>query len=192
MIQSAPGRGAVLTNRPIERPDAFDKTTFRGDLPAGWDAELYRNGQLLAFTSPNGDGRYDDATVFLDGLSYPTGVKVWGKGILVTAAPEIFYAEDTDGDGVADKREVWFSGFARSNQQHRVNGIAWGLDNWLHVANGDGGGVIGAGIGNHDHAKQGVRRGQLAFALIIPADFSANAVPGLQAGRGRLVVDVNA
>ncbi|WP_447954170.1 carboxypeptidase regulatory-like domain-containing protein [Sphingopyxis chilensis] len=56
---SAPGRGAVLTNRPVERPDAFDKTTFRGDLPAGWDAELYRNGQLLAFTSPNGDGRYE-------------------------------------------------------------------------------------------------------------------------------------
>lgn len=56
---SAPGRGAMLTNRPIERPDAFDKTTFRGDLPAGWDAELYRNGQLLAFTSPNGDGRYE-------------------------------------------------------------------------------------------------------------------------------------
>ncbi|MBO9697190.1 MAG: carboxypeptidase regulatory-like domain-containing protein [Sphingopyxis sp.] len=56
---SAPGRGAVLTNRPVERPDAFDRTTFRGDLPAGWDAELYRNGQLLAFTSPNGDGRYE-------------------------------------------------------------------------------------------------------------------------------------
>ncbi|OHD07365.1 carboxypeptidase regulatory-like domain-containing protein [Sphingopyxis sp. RIFCSPHIGHO2_12_FULL_65_19] len=56
---SASGRGAVLTNRPVERPDAFDKTTFRGDLPAGWDAELYRNGQLLAFTSPNGDGRYE-------------------------------------------------------------------------------------------------------------------------------------
>jgi len=56
---SAPGRGAVVTNRPIERPDAFDKTTFRGDLPGGWDAELYRNGQLLALTSPNGDGRYE-------------------------------------------------------------------------------------------------------------------------------------
>lgn len=59
---SAPGRGAVVTNRPIERPDSFDKTSFRGDLPAGWDAELYRNGQLLAFASPNGDGRYE----FLD------------------------------------------------------------------------------------------------------------------------------
>lgn len=62
VAQSAPGRGAVLTNRPVERPDSFDKTDFRGDLPAGWDAELYRNGQLLAFTSPNAAGRYE----FLD------------------------------------------------------------------------------------------------------------------------------
>lgn len=59
---SAPGRGAVVTNRPVERPDAFDRTSFRGDLPAGWDAELYRNGQLLAFTTPDGAGRY----AFLD------------------------------------------------------------------------------------------------------------------------------
>ena len=45
---------------------------------------------------------------------------------------------------------------------------------------------------SEDEARQGVRRGQLAFALIIPADFSANAVPGLQAGRGRLVVHTSA
>lgn len=45
---------------------------------------------------------------------------------------------------------------------------------------------------NEDEARQLVRRGQLAFALIIPADFSANAVPGLQAGRGRLVVYTSA
>ncbi len=59
---SAVGRGAVVTNRPLERPENFDRTNFRGDLPAGWDAELYRNGQLLAFATPNGAGRYE----FLD------------------------------------------------------------------------------------------------------------------------------
>lgn len=99
-------------------------------------------GRIKVLTDTDGDGRYDEASVFLDGLPYPTAVKVWDKGVLVTAAPEIFYAEDTDGDGRGDRREVWYSGFARSNQQHRVNGLAWGLDNWLHVANGDGGGVI--------------------------------------------------
>lgn len=99
-------------------------------------------GRVKVLTDTDGDGTYDEAIIFLDGLSYPTGVKVWKHGVLVTAAPEIFFAADTDGDGRADQREVWYEGFAQSNQQHRVNGLAWGLDNWLHVANGDGGGLI--------------------------------------------------
>lgn len=37
-------------------------------------------------------------------------------------------------------------------------------------------------------ARQLVREGKLAFALIIPRDFSSNALPGDQAGGGKLVV----
>ncbi len=37
-------------------------------------------------------------------------------------------------------------------------------------------------------AREQVRQGQLAFALIVPADFSSNAIPGAQAGAGKLVV----
>src|SRR6185312_7802594 len=69
-------------------------------------------------------------------------VMPWRKGVLVTCAPDIFYAEDTDGDGKADKREVLYTGFAEGNQQHRVNGLTWGLDNWIYGANGDSGGVV--------------------------------------------------
>lgn len=39
-----------------------------------------------------------------------------------------------------------------------------------------------------DHARQQVRQGELAFALIIPRDFSSNAVPGAEPGAGKLVV----
>lgn len=60
--QSGAGRGAMITNRPVERRDAFDRTDFRGELPNGWDAELYRNGQLLGFATNRADGRYE----FLD------------------------------------------------------------------------------------------------------------------------------
>lgn len=56
------GRGAVVTNRPVDRPDSFDRTSFRGELPSGWDAELYRNAQLLGFARTRADGRYE----FLD------------------------------------------------------------------------------------------------------------------------------
>ena len=39
-----------------------------------------------------------------------------------------------------------------------------------------------------DAARQQVRHGSLAFALIIPKDFSSNAVPGATPGAGKLVV----
>lgn len=62
VAQSGVGRGFVVTNRPVDRPLSFDRTDFRGELPRGWDAELYRNGQLLAFANDRADGRYE----FLD------------------------------------------------------------------------------------------------------------------------------
>ena len=37
----------------------------------------------------------------------------WRNGVLVACAPDIFYAEDRDGDGKADHREVLFTGFVR-------------------------------------------------------------------------------
>ncbi|MFL6734658.1 MAG: hypothetical protein ACJ8EY_08175 [Sphingomicrobium sp.] len=55
---SASGRGAVVTNRPLVAQTAFDRTRFEGDLPVGWEAEIYRNGELLAFAKPSADQRY--------------------------------------------------------------------------------------------------------------------------------------
>ena len=66
----------------------------------------------------------------------------WRNGVLVACAPDIFYAEDADGDGQADRREVLFTGFVEGNQQHRVNGFELGLDGWIYGANGDSGGTI--------------------------------------------------
>jgi putative membrane protein len=42
-----------------------------------------------------------------------------------------------------------------------------------------------------DTTRQAVREGRYALAVIIPRDFSANAVPGAQAGAGRLIVYVS-
>ena len=53
------GRGAFISNRALNRPSRFGTTILRGALPLGWDAELYRNGQLLAFQGDRSDGRYE-------------------------------------------------------------------------------------------------------------------------------------
>lgn len=53
------GRGATISNKPAQQPASFSTTTIRGAMPTGWDAELYRNGQLIAFQGDSADGRYE-------------------------------------------------------------------------------------------------------------------------------------
>jgi hypothetical protein len=52
------GRGMVITNRPLTTQTAFDRSRFEGDLPAGWEAEIYRNDELLGFSKATADQRY--------------------------------------------------------------------------------------------------------------------------------------
>ncbi len=99
-------------------------------------------GRVKILTDTDGDGRYDKAALFLDGLRHPTGLACWKGGVFISAIPDIFYAKDNDGDGRCDERESWFSGFTAGNPQHLVNGFCWGLDGWLYGANGDSGGDV--------------------------------------------------
>ncbi len=106
------------------------------DYPNGMDGNGKAGGRVRCLQDTNDDGRYDKSTLFLDGISFPTGILPWHQGVLVTAAPDIFYAEDSDGDGKADVRQTLYTGFFEGNQQLRVNGLRWGLDNWVHCALG--------------------------------------------------------
>ncbi len=106
------------------------------DYPLGVDGKGKAGGRVRFLEDTDSDGRYDRSVVFLDGLNFPTGVMAWKDGVLVTAAPEVLFARDTSGDGRADVREVLYKGFSEGNQQLRVNGLRWGLDNWIHCASG--------------------------------------------------------
>ncbi|MGB6043323.1 MAG: PVC-type heme-binding CxxCH protein, partial [Pirellulales bacterium] len=121
-------------------PDGRLWVAEMADYPLGKGAK----GRVRCLKDTNGDGRYNHGTVFLDGLNFPTSVLPWRDGVLVTAAPQIIFARDTNGDGRADQQHVLFQGFGEGNQQHRVNGLCFTLDNWVAVANGDSGGTIGS------------------------------------------------
>jgi len=123
-------------------PDGKLWVVEMGDYPLGIDGKGTPGGRVKFLEDTHDDGRYDKATVFLDKLNMPNGILPWNKGVLITAAPEILYAADTDGDGRADTREVLYRGFRQGNPQHRVNGLVRGLDNWTYCANGDSGGSI--------------------------------------------------
>src|SRR5579883_701399 len=112
------------------------------DYPAGRQGDFKPGGRIKVLQDRDGDGRYDQATIFLDNIPFPTGVTVWHKGVLVCAAPDILYAEDTDGDGKADVVKKLFSGFGTDNYQARVNSLEFGLDGWIYGSCGLFGGRI--------------------------------------------------
>ena len=129
--------------------------TEMGSYPLGVGPDA--DGRVRVLRDTDSDGELDRSTVFVAGLSFPAGALPYRSGVLVTCAPDILYFEDTGGDDVADSRRVVFTGFGAGNQQHRVNGLHYGIDNWIYGANGDSGGSIRApesdasvGIGGRD------------------------------------------
>src|SRR5437667_2042561 len=108
-------------------------------------------GRIRMLEDTDGDGRFDRSTVYVDNLPWPTAVICWRGGIFVGATPDILYCKDTNGDGVAEVREVVFTGLAsdyapyevnKLNVQALFNGFTWGLDNRIHAANGGDGGTV--------------------------------------------------
>jgi hypothetical protein len=51
-------RGLYLTNAPYVRPSFLGSYAYNGRLPAGWEVEAYRGGQLIGLDSVLADGTY--------------------------------------------------------------------------------------------------------------------------------------
>jgi len=123
-------------------PDGKLWVVEMADYPMGMDGNGSPGGRVRVLEDRDQDGFYEMSTLFADQLQTPNGLIVWRDGVLVTACPDVLYLRDTDGDNRADESTKLFSGFGEGNEQHRVNGLRWGLDNWLYLANGDSGGKI--------------------------------------------------
>ena len=112
------------------------------DYPMGPKGNYEPAGRVRLLDQCDDRGIPKRSRVFLEGIPFPTGVTAWRKGGLVCSAPDILYAEDTDGDGKADKVEKLFSNFGTGNFQARVNSLVPGLDGWVHGSCGLFGGQI--------------------------------------------------
>jgi len=99
-------------------------------------------GYVRRLEDVDGDGRFDRSTIFVEGLSWPTGVVPYDGGVFISVVPDIIYAKDTDGDGKADVKKVMFTGFEFQNVQGLVNGLLWGPDGWIYGVASSNGGVI--------------------------------------------------
>lgn len=95
------------------------------------------NGQssIVVLLDVDNNGIYDSSIVFIDKVPDITYVLPYKKGILVAAAPHIFFMKDNDGDYKADQIDTLFSGFFNKNSEAQITDFTYGLDNWIYANN---------------------------------------------------------
>lgn len=99
----------------------------------GYPLDLSGSGKVKRLLDTNGDGKMDESVIFADSLLMPTGIMRWKQGLIVTDPPNVYYLEDSNGDGKADIRKTLLTGFALSNPQHNVNSPKLALNNWIYL-----------------------------------------------------------
>ncbi len=136
---------AVLTEPEIEQPGAI---AFDGNgrmfvlelrtymLTADSDGTLEPVSRISRWEDVDNDGVFEKGTVFVDSLIFPRFVLPYGKDCVLTMesdADNVYRYTDTDGDGKADKKELFTTRFGRSgNVEHQQAFLYWGMDNWLY------------------------------------------------------------
>jgi mono/diheme cytochrome c family protein len=95
--------------------------------------------RISRWESTKGDGHFDKHTVFVDKVVAPRMILPLQDGVILTSetdSDDLVKWTDTNGDGVADKREVVFNGIGQSgdaNIEHQKAGLLWNMDNWIYT-----------------------------------------------------------
>jgi len=97
--------------------------------------------RLSYFEGIGPDGRATKVIHFAQGLNIPIGqypipCGTDGTAALVYSIPNISLFRDTNGDGVADDRQVLFTGFGNVDAHGMCNSFTRGFDGWIYACHG--------------------------------------------------------
>jgi glucose/arabinose dehydrogenase/azurin len=92
--------------------------------------------KIVILEDTNGDGKADKHTVFADNLYLPLGFEFGNGGVFVSQEPDLVFLKDTDGDDVADVREVVLSGFGSEDSHHATHAFTYGQDGGIYFNEG--------------------------------------------------------
>jgi len=119
--------------------DAQGQLWVTDTLEYPFPAPLDQKGRdsIKVFADTNNDGTYDKITTFADGLNIPIGLYPYKNGVLVWSIPNLWWYEDTDGDGMADRREKRYGPLGWERDTHGMNAsFTRGFDGWLYATHG--------------------------------------------------------
>ncbi|MBA3699270.1 MAG: dehydrogenase [Planctomycetes bacterium] len=146
MVQVAAGctvdmvAGPPLVQRPValalDEQGALYVTDSSGKSPRGKEVLNDTGNRVLRLVDDDGDGRYDRATVFADGLTFPEGCLWFDGSLYVGTTPTITRLTDGDGDGVAERRETWYDGKTLTGCANDLHGPYLGADGLMYWCKG--------------------------------------------------------
>jgi putative membrane-bound dehydrogenase-like protein len=79
------------------------------------------------------DGKYDKSTIYADKVGFPQGGVFYKGSLYASSAPDLLKFTDTNGDGVADHREVLLSGWELNVNANSLIGPYMAPDGWLYL-----------------------------------------------------------
>jgi putative heme-binding domain-containing protein len=81
-------------------------------------------------------GRAKKSTVFVEGLTVPTGMMPGDGGVYVGQGETLLHFSDPKNTGKATERKVVFAGFGTADTHHTLNTFRWGPDSALYFNQG--------------------------------------------------------
>ncbi|MBI3880201.1 MAG: NPCBM/NEW2 domain-containing protein [Verrucomicrobia bacterium] len=106
-----------------------------------WSTLRPEGDRVVILEDTNCDGVADKSTTFYQDPSINTalGICVLGNKAIVSCAPNVFLLTDTKGTGVADKRELLFTGIEGHQHDHAIHTFTFGPDGKLYFNFGNAG-----------------------------------------------------
>jgi putative membrane-bound dehydrogenase-like protein len=163
LFASEPQVGKPLAMNWDERGRLWITETY--DYPNELQPEGEGRDKIRICEDTDGDGRADKFTIFAERLSIPTSLTFAYGGVIVHQAPDTLFLRDTDGDDVADQKEVLFTGWRTNDTHAGPSNLNYGLDGWYY-------GIVGyAGFeGEIAGERQRFQTGFYRFKLAPPVD----------------------
>ncbi|CAG4990930.1 hypothetical protein DYBT9275_00642 [Dyadobacter sp. CECT 9275] len=117
-------RGRLWVVESVDYPNTFKETDGAA------------NDRIKICEDTDGDGKADKFTTFADNLNIPTSMVFSNGGIIVSMAPDFVFMKDTNGDDVADVREVIMTGWGKNDTHAGPSNLMYGFDNKIWGVNG--------------------------------------------------------
>ena len=85
----------------------------------------------------DGDGVFDKKKIFMDDITFASGIAVGFGGVYIGSPPNLSFIPDADGDDVPDgPAQVLLDGWGIDDRHETLNSFIWGPDGWLYGCHG--------------------------------------------------------